>query len=212
MGISEKLAGYLLQSKSIIIDPANPFQWSSGWKSPIYCDNRKTLVYPEIRSFIKIHLAGQIKKHFGKPDIIAGVATGAIAHGALVAEHLNLPFVYIRPSPKTHGLENQIEGDVSVGNTAVVVEDLISTGGSSLRAVNALRQSDIKVSGMVAIFTYSFPIAIKNFKEANVKLVALTNYPTLIRQATEMNIISPELLDTLKEWRENPDNWEPLKK
>ena len=170
METSRKLASYLLQSKAIIIDPANPFTWASGWRSPIYCDNRKTLSYPAIRTFIRDGFEGIIQEKFPGPDMIAGVATGAIAHAALVAEKMGLPMVYVRSSQKSHGLGNQIEGDTSVGRKVVVVEDLVSTGGSSLNAVSALREAGLEVLGMAAIFTYEFPAAEENFRQAGVSL------------------------------------------
>jgi orotate phosphoribosyltransferase len=207
METSRKLAGYLLQSKAIILDPANPFTWSSGWKSPIYCDNRKTLSYPEIRDFIRDNLCSIIRSNWGIPDMIAGVATGAIAHGALVADRLGLPFIYVRSSPKDHGTGNLIEGDVTPGRSSVVVEDLVSTGGSSLRAVEALRSAGVNVLGMTAIFSYGFSIAEENFKKAGVKLVPLTNYHTLIDAGVKSGHIPAEHLDTLKKWREAPHLW-----
>jgi len=208
METSRKLAGYLLQSKAIILDPANPFTWSSGWKSPIYCDNRKTLSHPEIRNFIRDNLCELIRVNYGIPDIIAGVATGAIAHGALVADRLGLPFIYVRSSAKDHGTGKLIEGDVTPGKSAIVVEDLVSTGGSSLRAVDALRNAGVNVMGMVAIFTYGFSIAEDNFRKAGVKLNSLTNYHTLIDSGVKSGFIQPEYLDTLKKWREDPQRWE----
>ena len=207
METSRKLAAYLLQSKAIIIDPANPFTWASGWHSPIYCDNRKTLSYPEIRTFIRDAFIEQIKTHFGIPDIIAGVATGAIAHAALVAEKMQLPLLYVRSSQKSHGLGNQVEGDVNTGKTVVVVEDLVSTGGSSLNAVSALRNEGLEVLGMTAIFTYGFPVASENFKKAGVHLCTLGNYHDLIEEAADKGYIRPGDLDALKNWRKDPAGW-----
>jgi orotate phosphoribosyltransferase len=207
METARKLAGYLLQSKAIILDPANPFTWSSGWKSPIYCDNRKTLSYPEIRDFIRDNLCKIILKNWGSPDMIAGVATGAIAHGALVADRLGLPFIYVRSSPKDHGTGKLIEGEVTTGKSSVVVEDLVSTGGSSLRAVEALHEAGVKVLGMVAIFSYGFSVAEDNFRKAGVKLVSLTDYHTLIESGLKSGYIPPEHVDTLKKWREAPHLW-----
>jgi len=207
MEISTKLAGYLLQIKAIIIDPANPFTWSSGWKSPIYCDNRKTLSYPEIRDFIRDQLAGLIRNRFGLPDMIAGVATGAIAQGALVADKLHLPFLYVRSSVKDHGTGNIIEGDVAAGKSVVVVEDLISTGGSSLRAADALSNAGLNVLGMVAIFTYGFKTAEDNFRKAGVTLYTITDYYALIKHGVSSGYVQPQFLETLKEWREDPDKW-----
>ena len=166
----------LLKVKAIKLQPANPFTWASGWKSPIYCDNRKTLSYPSLRNFVKIEISRLILEKFGQVDAIAGVATGAIPQGALVADELNLPFVYVRSKPKDHGLENLIEGELRPGMKVVVIEDLVSTGGSSLKAVEALRQNGCEVIGMVASFTYGFQVAVEAFKAANVKLLTLTNY------------------------------------
>jgi orotate phosphoribosyltransferase len=207
METSRKLAGYLLQSKAIILDPANPFTWSSGWKSPIYCDSRKTLSYPEIRDFIRDNLCELIRESYGIPDIIAGVATGAIAQGALVADRLGLPFIYVRSSAKDHGTGKLIEGEVTPGKSSVVVEDLVSTGGSSLRAVEALRSAGVDVLGMVAIFSYGFSVSEDNFRKAGVKLVSLTDYHTLIDSGVKSGYIKPEHIDTLKKWREAPHLW-----
>jgi orotate phosphoribosyltransferase len=207
MESSRQLAGYLLQSKAIILDPANPFTWSSGWKSPIYCDNRKTLSHPQIRNFIRDHLCDLILENYQSPDIIAGVATGAIAQGALVADRLDLPFIYVRSSVKDHGTGNLIEGDVSTGKSVVVVEDLVSTGGSSLRAIHALRNAGLNVLGMVAIFSYEFSVAENNFRNAGVQLHTLSDYHTLIDSGVKSGYIKPEYLDTLKKWREDPEHW-----
>ena len=207
MDNSGLLASHLLQSKAIIIDPANPFKWASGWNSPIYCDNRKTLSYPEIRSFIRDAFVELINTSFPNPDMIAGVATGAIAISALVAEEMGLPLLYVRSGQKGHGLGNQVEGDISVGKNVVVVEDLVSTGGSSLKAVAALEEAGLSVMGMCAIFTYGFPVAEKNFLEAGVKLYTLGNYEKLISQAAETGYVNPDDLETLKTWRKDPANW-----
>lgn len=207
MEASKQLAGYLLQIKAIIIDPANPFTWSSGWKSPIYCDNRKTLSHPEIRDFIRDQLTALIRERLGVPDMIAGVATGAIAQGALVADQLNLPFVYVRSSAKDHGTGNIIEGDITGAKSIVVVEDLVSTGGSSLRAAEALRDAGLNVMGMVAIFTYGFKTAGDNFRKAGVTLYTISDYYTLIEHGISSGYIQPQFLETLKEWREDPDKW-----
>jgi len=208
MESTEKIiAEKLLQIKAIKLEPANPFTWASGWKSPIYCDNRKTLSYPDVRTYIKECIVNVIRKKYDDVDVIAGVATGAIAQGALVAQELGLPFVYIRSKAKDHGLENLIEGVVSPGQKVVVVEDLISTGGSSLNAVKALRAADCNVLGMVAIFTYGFSVAENNFKETGCELTALSNYNALIDCAVETNYISSADVDTLKEWRTDPGNW-----
>ena len=209
MEISKELAAYLLQSKAIIIDPANPFKWASGWQSPIYCDNRKTLSYPRIRQFIRDSFVQQIRDHFDKPDMIAGVATGAIGHAALVAEEMGLPFIYVRSSQKSHGTGNLIEGDPSQGKSAVIIEDLVSTGGSSLKAAGALRDAGLEVIGMLAIFTYGFPVAIENFRNAGVQLEALCNYNTLIEEAIQTGFIPPDCIDTLSHWREDPGSWKP---
>ena len=197
----------MLQSKAIILEPAKPFTWASGWKSPIYCDNRVTLSYPEIRNYIKEAFTRIIEDAFPSPDLVAGVATGAIAQGVLVAEAMNLPFVYVRPSVKGHGRQNLIEGRLQVGQRVVVVEDLISTGGSSLKAVDALRQAGAEVAGMVAIFSYGFQVAEDNFRDAKVALRTLTDYHTLIETALESGDIQPEQVALLQEWRKNPSQW-----
>jgi orotate phosphoribosyltransferase len=209
MKTSVKLATYLLQSKAIIIDPANPFTWASGWTSPIYCDNRKTLSYPEIRDFIRDSFIQEILASLWQADMIAGVATGAIAHAALVAEKMDLPLIYVRSSHKSHGMANLIEGDISVGKTVVVIEDLVSTGGSSLNAVSALREAGMNVLGMAAIFTYGFPQAVENFKQADVDLVTLGNYQNLIEQAVQTGYVPSEFLKTLDAWRKDPAGWTP---
>ncbi|MDY6800053.1 MAG: orotate phosphoribosyltransferase [Bacteroidota bacterium] len=205
--LEQKIAQSLLQIKAIKLQPANPFTWASGWKSPIYCDNRKTLSYPDIRDFIKESFVRIIKQKFGNPDYIVGVATGAIAIGALVADELNLPFIYVRPKPKEHGLGNQIEGEISKGKKVVVIEDLVSTGNSSLKAVEALRNQNIKVMGMAAIFTYGFKLAEDNFKDANVLLKTLSNYNALLQFALHTGYIKESDLETLNQWRENPEIW-----
>lgn len=200
-------AGKLLKVKAIKLQPANPFTWASGWKSPFYCDNRKTLSYPDLRSFVKIEIARLIGEQFADVDAIAGVATGAIPQGALVADLLNLPFVYVRSKPKDHGLENLIEGELKPGMKVVVVEDLISTGGSSLKAVEAIRKNGCEVVGMVASYTYGFPVAEQAFKDANVKLVTLTNYDAVVAEALSIGYISQEDVPLLNEWRRDPANW-----
>ena len=207
MNTEKRIASYLLQSKAIKLEPASPFTWASGWKSPIYCDNRKTLSFPEIRSFIGDSFAILITETFGLPDLIAGVATGAIAQGALVADKLGLPFAYVRSSPKSHGLENLIEGVVKPGQKVVVIEDLISTGGSSLKAVNALREAGAIVSGMAAIFTYGFPAAEQSFTVNSCKLVTLSNYYSLLELAVEEGYINNDQLHILKAWRNDPEKW-----
>ncbi|WP_304818807.1 orotate phosphoribosyltransferase [Paramuribaculum intestinale] len=205
------LAEKLLKISAIKLQPEIPFTWASGWNSPIYTDNRKTLSDPEVRSFIKIEMCRLILENFEKPDAIAGVATGAIAMGALVADALGLPYVYVRSSPKDHGLENLIEGNLTPGQRVVVIEDLISTGGSSLKAVEAIRQAGCEVVGMAAIFTYGFPLAIKRFKDAGVELLTLSNYNAMLEAALDTQYIREEDLDTLKEWRKDPANWAPVR-
>lgn len=196
----------LLKIKAIKVQPESPFTWASGWKSPFYCDNRKTLSYPVLRSFIKIEFCRIILENFPEANAIAGVATGAIPQGALVADELQLPFVYVRSKPKDHGLENLIEGELSPGMKVVVVEDLVSTGGSSLKAVEALRQ-DCEVIGMVAAFTYGFPIAEEAFKKAQVKLITLTNYQAVVQSALETGYINNNHVPILNQWRRDPANW-----
>jgi orotate phosphoribosyltransferase len=202
-----KVAEFLLQIKAIKLQPANPFTWASGWKSPIYCDNRKTLSYPTIRTFIRQSYADVILDKFGKPDVIAGVATGGIAQGALVAQELGLPFVYVRTSPKAHGLGNQIEGDFEAGQKVVVIEDLISTGGSSLQAVDALRAAGCEVKGLVAIFSYGFDVATENFSNAKCPFETLTNYDYLMSQAVKHDYITESDVASLQSWRQDPANW-----
>jgi len=207
MNTSHKIASFLLSTQAVKLSPEKPFKWSSGWNSPIYCDNRVTLSYPEARTFIKKSIAKAIKKHFPEADLIAGVATAGIPQGALVAEALGLPFAYVRPKPKEHGMGNQIEGRIEKGQKVVVIEDLISTGGSSLKAVDALREAGIEVVGMIAIFTYGFKVADKNFADKGVKLVTLSNYNALIEEAIKQNYITSESLESLKGWRRKPEKW-----
>lgn len=202
-----KVAEFLLQIKAIKLQPAKPFTWASGWKSPIYCDNRVTLSYPKVRTYIRQQFVNAINENFARPDVIAGVATGGIAQGALVAQELGLPFVYVRSEAKKHGMTNMIEGVVEKGQSVVVIEDLISTGGSSLKAVEALRAAGCEVKGMVAIFTYDFQTAEDNFKAAKCNLLTLSNYDTLIRQALQSRYITENDLASLKEWRINPSDW-----
>ncbi len=197
----------LLKVKAIKLQPANPFTWASGWKSPIYCDNRKTLSYPSLRNFVKIEISRLILERFGQVDAIAGVATGAIPQGALVADELNLPFVYVRSKPKDHGLENLIEGELRPGMKVVVIEDLISTGGSSLKAVEALRSNGCEVIGMVASFTYGFAVSVEAFKKAKVELVTLTNYEAVLKAALQTEYITEEDIEVLQAWRKDPANW-----
>ena len=202
-----KTAESLLQIKAIKLQPENPFTWASGWKSPIYCDNRLTLSFPTIRNFLKIEFAKQIEEIYGKPDYIAGVATGAIAIGVLVAEYMGVPFIYVRDKAKGHGRQNQVEGFFEPGSNVVVIEDLVSTGGSSLKAVEALKEAGARVLGMLAIFTYDFQVARDNFEEANVRLNTLSDYHHLLEQAGAQGSILPDQLDMLKEWRVDPSSW-----
>lgn len=202
-----KVAEFLLQIKAVKLRPHDPFTWASGIKSPIYCDNRVTLSYPNIRTFIRQAYAECVVEHYGKPDVIAGVATGGIAQGALVAQELGLPFIYVRSEAKSHGMGNQIEGHFEAGQKVVVIEDLISTGGSSLKAVEALREANMDVRGLVAIFTYGFDVAHKNFVDAACPYATLTDYDILIRKALDNNMISEGDLQSLQEWRANPKEW-----
>ena len=205
--LKKAFAGKLLGIKAIKLQPNDPFTWASGWKSPFYCDNRKTLSYHDVRSFVKLELVHAILEQFPEADAVAGVATGAIAQGALVADELNLPFVYVRSKPKDHGMQNLIEGQLDPKAKVVVVEDLISTGGSSLKAVEALRQNGNEVIGMVASYTYGFPIAEKAFADANVKLVTLTDYEHVVAEALETGYIAQSDVELLHEWRKDPANW-----
>ncbi len=209
--IKKKTAGHLLESKAIVLQPANPFTWASGWLSPIYCDNRVTLSYPGVRDYIKEVFAETIKKQFGTPELIAGVATGAIAQGALVADVMGLPMIYVRASAKGHGRQNLIEGRMEPGQRVVVVEDLISTGGSSLKAVEAIREAGGVVLGMVAIFTYGFPQAAEAFRSAGVSLFTLSDYHTLIEMALETGYIKENQVELLSTWREDPASWKGTK-
>ncbi|MCD6543760.1 MAG: orotate phosphoribosyltransferase [Flavobacteriaceae bacterium] len=204
---AKKTAELLLSIKAIKLKPKEPFTWASGWFSPIYCDNRVTLSYVPIRNYIRENLVKIIEEKHGKPDVIAGVATGAIAIGVLVAQELGVPFVYVRPEPKKHGRKNQIEGFLDSGQNVVVVEDLISTGKSSLNAVKALRDAGANIKGMVAIFDYGFKHAVKKFKKANVELTTLGDYENLIEQALETNYVSEKEFETLIEWRVDPSKW-----
>jgi orotate phosphoribosyltransferase len=204
---AKKTAEYLLQIKAIKLQPSNPFTWASGWRSPIYCDNRKTLSFPVVRSFIRDSFAETIKEYYPDAELVAGVATGAIAHGVLAAEKLGLPFIYVRSEAKEHGLGNQIEGYFEPGQKVIVIEDLISTGGSSLGAVKALRDSGCHLLGMAAIFTYEFKKAADGFKAAECELHTLSNYSTLISAAVESGYINKQDIDTLKQWRMDPANW-----
>ncbi len=202
-----EVANLLLQINTIKVQPSNPFTWASGWKSPIYCDNRKILSYPDVRNIIRDRFAGIISEKYPDTQIIAGVATGAIAHGVLVAQELDLPFVYVRSAPKGHGLENLIEGDLKPGQKVVVIEDLVSTGGSSLKAAQALTDYGAEVLGMVAIFSYGFPQAAESFNKAGLELTTLSQYDVLINVAIEKGEISEKELHKLMQWREDPANW-----
>jgi orotate phosphoribosyltransferase len=207
MSFEKEIAKSLLQIKAIKLNPANPFTWASGWRSPIYCDNRKILSYPAVREQIAEAFARIIAERYPEAEVIAGVATGAIAHGVLAAEKLGKPFIYVRSAPKSHGLANQVEGEVKPGAKVVVVEDLVSTGGSSLNAVQALRDAGVEVLGMVAIFTYGFPKAEENFTQNNVELTTLSNYEAMIAQAAGQGYVQDSELETLKEWRKAPEKW-----
>ena len=206
--IAKKTAELLLHINAIKLNPRKPFTWASGWKSPIYCDNRLVLSYPAIRNFIKHELANNIEILYGKPNVIAGVATGAIGIGALVADEMGLPFVYVRPEAKKHGRKNQIEGKLENGQNVVVVEDLISTGKSSLNAVNALKEKSVNIKGMVAIFTYGFEISKNNFLKNNIELRTLGNYKYLLEQALNTGFINESELNTLSMWNKNPSQWD----
>lgn len=202
-----KIAQYLLKIKAIRLSPKAPFTWASGWKSPIYCDNRITLSYPVIRTYIRQQFVQIIGDEFGDIDNIAGIATGGIAHGALVAQDLGLPFAYVRTSVKDHGMNNQIEGVIESGQSVIIIEDLISTGGSSLQAVQAVKEKGANVKGLVAIFTYGFEMASRKFEEAGCKVFALCNYDFLLKQALEDNYIQDEEMAILKTWKSNPEHW-----
>lgn len=207
MNTARKIATFLLKTKAVKLSPEKPFKWSSGWNSPIYCDNRITLSDVEARTFIKKALAKAIKKEFPDATLIAGVATAGISQGALVADYMNLPFAYVRPKPKEHGMGNQIEGKIEKGQKVVVLEDLISTGGSSIKAAEALIEQGIEVVGMIAIFTYGFKTADENFAEKNLKLVTLSNYNYLIDEALKQEYVKPSDVESLKKWRRNPSKW-----
>lgn len=202
-----KVAEILLKVEAVKLRPEQPFKWSSGWNSPIYCDNRIALSFPEERAYIKLQLAAAVKKFFQNAEAIAGVATAGIPQGALIADALNLPFIYVRPKPKDHGMENLIEGKITKGQKVVVVEDLISTGGSSLKACDALKDAGFEIEGMVAIFNYGFKVATENFKKADVKLVCLSNYSELILKAESLGIVNAGQISSLTEWRNNPETW-----
>ena len=205
--MKNKLAAMLLDIEAVKLRPNDPFTWASGWKSPIYTDNRKTLAYPEVRTYVKEQLCQLVKQHFPEAEAVAGVATGAIAQGALVAEELELPFCYVRPKPKDHGMGNQIEGEIKKGAKVVVVEDLISTGGSSLKAVKALRDYGVEVVGMVASFTYGFPVAEEAFRDAGVTLFTISDYEHVVEEAAKTGYIKEEEKAVLAEWRKDPSVW-----
>lgn len=205
--IAEKVASYLLDIKAIKLEPNQPFTWASGWKSPIYCDNRKTLSYPEVRSYIKEQFVALIREKYPQVEVIAGVATGAIAQGVLVAQELGLPFIYVRSSAKNHGLENLIEGEYCAGQKVVVIEDLVSTGGSSLQAVEALRNAGCDVLGMMAIFTYGFQKSVDNFQQAHCELTTLSDYNAMIELALKIGYVKPEQIEKLREWRLSPETY-----
>lgn len=205
--VARQVAAHLLNIEAIRLSPAQPFRWSSGWNSPIYCDNRLSLSYPDVRTYIKNALAEAIKTQFPTVEIIAGVATAGVAQGALVADVLDLPYAYVRPEPKKHGMGNQIEGRILAGQKVVVLEDLISTGGSSLKVVDVLRAAGAEVLGMAAIFTYGFSVADDNFKEKNVELLCLSNYDILIQEALTLDYISEDQLSSLAQWRQDPESW-----
>ena len=205
--LKKEFAKKLLDVKAIKLQPNNPFTWASGWKSPFYCDNRKTLSFPDLRTFVKLQLVHTVLAHFPEADAVAGVATGAIAQGALVADTLNMPFVYVRSKAKDHGMQNLIEGEFAPGAKVVVVEDLISTGGSSLKAVAALREAGYEVVGMVASYTYGFPVAAQAFADAGVRLETLTDYDHVVAQALATGYIAETDVELLHEWRKDPANW-----
>jgi orotate phosphoribosyltransferase len=209
LNTAKKTAELLLQINAIKLNPKNPYVWASGWKSPIYCDNRVILSYPQIRIFIREEISKQINELYGKPDVIAGVATGAIGIGMLVADIMNLPFIYVRPNSKKHGRKNQIEGSYVNDQNVVVIEDLISTGNSSLIAIEALREAKLKVKGMISIFTYGFPISYENFEKNKVKLNTLSSYDILLEQALSSNYINDNEFNILSKWRKSPQNWDP---
>ncbi|WP_420149589.1 orotate phosphoribosyltransferase [Spirosoma sp.] len=207
LSVQQTVARHLLAVQAVRLRPSEPFTWSSGWKSPIYCDNRVTLAHPEVRSFIKNALADAIQQRFPSVEVIAGVATAGIPQGALVADTLDLPYCYVRPEPKAHGMGKQIEGHLASGQRVVVIEDLISTGGSSLKVVDALRAAGADVLGMAAIFTYGFPLADQNFAAKDVPLICLSHYDALLTEAQALNYIPAEALDSLAAWRQNPAVW-----
>lgn len=201
------LAEKLLQISAIILQPQSPFVWASGWNSPIYTDNRRALSYPDVRNYMKVELARIILEHYPEVEAIAGVATGAIAIGAIVADMLGMPYSYVRSTPKDHGMENLIEGNLRPGQKVVVIEDLVSTGGSSIKAVEAVRNSGCEVLGIASLFNYEFPMAIKRFRNNDINLISLLDYNTMLEAALDTHYISEEDVETLKEWRKDPANW-----
>jgi orotate phosphoribosyltransferase len=202
-----KVAEFLLQIKAIKLQPKNPYKWASGWNSPIYCDNRITLSYPNIRTFIRQSYSEAVLEYFGKPDVIAGVATGGLAQGALVAQELGLPFIYVRSEAKSHGMGNQIEGAFEKGQKVVVIEDLISTGGSSIKAIEALQEAELDVKGLIAIFSYGFKVAEENFQKVNCPFITLTNYDVMIESALNKDYVTEADMNSLRQWKEDPANW-----
>ena len=202
-----KVAEFLLQIKAIKLQPKNPYKWASGWNSPIYCDNRITLSYPNIRTFIRQSYSEAVLEYFGKPDVIAGVATGGLAQGALVAQELGLPFIYVRSEAKSHGMGNQIEGAFEKGQKVVVIEDLISTGGSSIKAIEALQEAELDVKGLIYIFSYGFKVAEENFQKVNCPFITLTNYDLMIESALNKDYVTEADMNSLREWKEDPANW-----
>jgi orotate phosphoribosyltransferase len=209
MSTPKHFAEKLLQIKALQVNLQNPYVWASGWHSPVYCDNRKVLSYPHVRDFVKSELANMVLEHFPDADVIAGVATAGIAHGVMAADLLKLPFIYVRSKPKEHGMGNQVEGNLEKGQKVVVIEDLVSTGKSSLQVVEVLREQGAEVIGMCALFTYGFPVADEAFEKAGVPLKTISNYQALMEVATEQNILAPEHTETFSLWRVNPENWRP---
>lgn len=204
---AKKTAELLLKIRAIKLQPNDPFKWASGWKSPIYCDNRIVMSYPSIRNYVREKMANYIEKEYGKPDIIAGVATGAISIGMLVADYMGLPFIYVRPEAKKHGRQNQVEGMLRKGQNVVVIEDLISTGKSSLNAIDALKETGVNIKALIAIFTYGFQISQDNFKKNKIKLHTLSDYDTLLEEAVEINYLSESDVEALSKWKDNPSEW-----
>ena len=204
---ARKIADFLLQIKAVMLQPDKPFTWASGIKSPIYCDNRKTLSHPKIRTFLRQQFSSAVVENFGKPDVIAGIATGGIPHGVLVAQDLGLPFVYVRSEAKKHGAGNQIEGEIVAGQSVVLIEDLVSTGGSTIKAADALKKEKCVVKGVVAIFSYNLKVSEENFKREKLTCINLCDFPTLIERAVETNYIVDKDIKTLEDWLKNPEGW-----